>query len=339
MMKTRRAISAWWRSVFAALYRLRWPLGVLVTIMALSTLLFWLGGVQRTPVRAFVYTVNLITLQVNPDALPAHPAYELAAIAVMAGGLLTLAGGAANVIEYARDPRLQQMSLAATFSHHVVVCGVGRVGYRVITELIELGDSVVAVNQTEREEWLEALRRLGVPVIIGDARQRATLLEAGVDRASSIVACTSDDLTNLDVALDARELRPDIKVVLRMFDQRLAEKISRGFNIKTAFSVSALAAPALAAAATRARVDYSFKLDGRLLNVVSVRFESNTPFTGGTIKALEEGSGCSVIGLDGPDGMRMNPAHDHVVKAGDRLHIVGPLDGVRQFGDGARTIT
>ncbi len=334
-MRMRRTISAWWRSVFAALHRLRWPLGVLVLIMTLSTLLFWISGVQPTPLRAFVYTINLITLQINPDALPARPAYELAALAVMAGGVLTLASGAANVIEYIRDPRLQQMSLAATFSNHVVVCGIGRVGYRVICELIELGDSVVAVNQTEREEWIEALHKLGVPVIIGDARQRVTLLEAGIDRASSIVACTSDDLTNLDVALDARELRPNIKVVLRMFDQRLAEKISRGFNIRTAFSVAALAAPALAAAATRARVDYSFKVDGRLLNVVSVRFGTDTPYVGCTIKALEEGSGCSVIGLDETAGMRMNPAHEHVIKPGDRLHIVGPLDGVRQFSDGA----
>ncbi len=247
----------------------------------------------------------------------------------MFGGLLALAGGAANLIEYIRDPAQQQMALASTFSNHVIVCGVGRVGYRVISELRELGDNVVAVNKTTNEEWMSALRAAGIPVIIGDARQRDTLVAAGIERASSLVSCTSDDLTNLDVALDARELNPGIKIVLRMFDQKLAEKVARGFNIQTAFSVSALAAPALAAAATRTRVKYSFKLDGQLLNVVTVSFETASPFVGKSIQEIEEQTQTNLLALDTPNGMNMRPPHTYRFKAGDRAHFVGPLEGVR----------
>jgi Trk K+ transport system NAD-binding subunit len=334
MMK--RTLLAWWRSFLAALFRLRLPSGGLGVVLLLGMLLFWLSGQQPTPLRALVYSINLVTLQVTPDALPRAPLLESAALVIMFGGLLALAGGAANLIEYIRDPKLRQMAMASTHSNHVVVCGIGRVGYRVIGELIELGDSVVAINQVERPEWNETLARLGVPVIIGDARQRSTLLAAGVDRAAALISCTSDDLTNLDVALDAREIQPNIKIVLRMFDQKLAEKVSRGFNIKTAFSVSALAAPALAAAATRARVTYSFKLDGNLLNVVTVTFVSGMSYVGKTIKQLEDETQCSVIGKDRKDSngdgvMHMNPAHDHVIMPGDRLHIIGPLASVRRL--------
>ncbi len=330
-MKARRSFTAWLRTVRAAIRRVRAPLMLLGAVTATGTLLFWLGGHMPGPVHAFVYTINLVTLQTAPDALPAQEGMQLAALGLMAGGVIALTGGAANLIDYMRDPKQQQMALASTLSNHVIVCGVGRVGYRVISELLELGDAVVAINRTENEEWLDALKRAGVPVIIGDARQSATLKEAGVERASSLIACTSDDLTNLDVALDARAIHPKIKIVLRMFDQQLAERVSRGFDIKTAFSVSALAAPALAAAATRTRVDYSFKLNGNLLNVVTISFKSDSAFAGKTIRQVEEMSNCSVIGMDQDGAMAMHPPHEHVVRAGERYHVVGPLAGVRML--------
>ncbi|MFN7210803.1 MAG: NAD-binding protein, partial [Aggregatilineales bacterium] len=65
-----------------------------------------------------------------------------------------------------------------------VVCGIGRVGYRVISELLDFGETVVGINQRTDEEWLDHLQRVGVPVIIGDARRKQTLIEAGVERAS-----------------------------------------------------------------------------------------------------------------------------------------------------------
>jgi Trk K+ transport system NAD-binding subunit len=331
-----RAFTAWLRTVRAAIRRVRLPLAVLLLVMTAGTLTFWLSAQQPSPGRAFLYTLNLVTLQTGPDVLPLQPGLQLAAFGVMLGGVLAVAGGAANLIAYIRDPRQQQMALASTFSNHIIVCGVGRVGYRVISELSELGDAVVAINRTESEEWVDVMRRAGVPVIIGDARQRNTLIDAGVERASALVSCTSDDLTNLDVALDAREINPEIKIVLRMFDQKLAEKIARGFNIKTTFSVSALAAPALAAAATRTKVNYSFKLDGNLLNVVSIKFEPASRFIGMSVKELEDATHCSVIGFDNASGtatpkMAMNPPHDYIIRSGDRLHIVGPLEGVRMF--------
>jgi hypothetical protein len=73
-----------------------------------------------------------------------------------------------------------------------------------------------------------------------------------------VIACTDDDLSNVEIALDAREISPDIRVVLRLFDQRLASKIVNSFDIEAAFSASALAAPAFAAAAVDPSVKDSF---------------------------------------------------------------------------------
>ena len=62
------------------------------------------------------------------------------------------------------------------------------------------------------------------------------------------MALTSDDLVNLEFALAARRLQPELRVVLRIFDPRLAERLDRGIELDLTRSVSALAAPAFSAA-------------------------------------------------------------------------------------------
>ena len=89
-------------------------------------------------------------------------------------------------------------------------------------------------------------------------------MKAGLESARALIACTDDDLTNVEIALDARDVRPDIRVVLRLFDERLAAKIQKGFDIQLAFSASSLAAPAFAAAAVDQSVKDSFYVGDRL---------------------------------------------------------------------------
>jgi Trk K+ transport system NAD-binding subunit len=320
--------------VWAALKKVRWALLTLVVVLAAGTLLFWLNGTYPNPLLSLIYVLNLITLQAGPADFPAQPGWQLVSGALLFGGVVALAGGAARVIQLIGDHKEQQLALASTFSDHIIVCGIGRVGYRVIQELLGFGEQVVGVNLHENEEWLPVLPKAGVPIIIGDAQRPQTLIDAGIERASAIVVCTSNELTNLDVALDARELKPGIKVVLRMFDAKLAANVSKAFNIQTVFSVSALAAPAFAAAATKARVDYSFRLEGQLLNVSTVQFSAGSPFIGQSIHQIETDVNCSFVGMAAADGLRLNPDHGHIIQAGERFFIIGNLDALRQINNG-----
>ncbi|MDZ7622704.1 MAG: NAD-binding protein [Candidatus Competibacteraceae bacterium] len=49
----------------------------------------------------------------------------------------------------------------------------------------------------------------------GDGTGIPALLEAGVQQAVGIVACTNDDVNNLSIVVTARELNPQLFVVLR----------------------------------------------------------------------------------------------------------------------------
>src|SRR5688572_17547504 len=95
---------------------------------------------------------------------------------------------------------------------HVIVIGLGHVGYRVVESLLKLGQPVVAIERKE-DSFLESVRAMKVPVFFGDARRDELLVEAGIERARAIVCATDDDLANLEVALDAKRMNADVRVV------------------------------------------------------------------------------------------------------------------------------
>ena len=218
------------------------------------------------------------------------------------------------------------MAVASTYREHIVVCGLGRIGYRAVTVLLRLGEDVVGIERNANAPFLEEMRQMNVPVLLGDARQPEMLEKAHVRQASAIVVCTEDDLTNLAIALEARELKPEIKVVLRMFDAQLAEKVKHGFGIHTAFSTSALAAPVFAAAATRAQIDHSFYVDDVLMNVARATVRRGSALEGRTIGDVEKELDISVIMYKGLEILDAHPAPEITLHAGDCLVVFASLD-------------
>ena len=337
-----RYLRALWRDTRVLVRQFRVSLLAFALLLCGGTLalrFFYLypGTGQRVGwVEALHATFKLIFLEtVLP--FPAAAGLQILFIAVPLIGLAVVADGVLRfgVALFNRRERKEawQVAIASTYHDHIVVCGLGKVGYRVAKELLRLGEDVVGIEHDAEGPFLEEIRHRNVPVLLGDARQREMLEKARVREASAIVVCTQDDLTNLDIALDARELNPGIKVVLRMFDAQLAEKVRRGFNIHTAFSTSALAAPIFAAAATRAQIDYSFYVDDVLLNVARTTVQAGSAMEGRTIAQVEQELDLTIILHQGPDGLDLHPAPDVTLRAGDRLVVFASLEALARLGE------
>lgn len=226
-----------------------------------------------------------------------------------------------------------QIAMASTYTNHVIVCGVGKVGYRVALELLKFGREIVAIEANEQGRFIEKIQALGIPLIIADARRSENLFKAGIKQADAIIPCTDDELANLDIALDAREINPNVKIVMRMFDPDLAQRVEKGFGIHTAFSVSALAAPVFAAASMRVNVKSSFYVDEKLLNISEVLVQPNGQIAGWSIERLEQVLDLSVVSyLDG-DQTLLHPDSQLVLRAGNKLLIVATLDTLHRLDD------
>src|SRR5690348_1763128 len=85
----------------------------------------------------------------------------------------------------------------------VVLCGLGRVGWRVLESLRAAGQ-VVAVVDTHPPA--DDPRLAGLTVVTGDCRRPESLERAGVKDARGVLIVTSDDLVNVSAALLVRRM-------------------------------------------------------------------------------------------------------------------------------------
>lgn len=117
-----------------------------------------------------------------------------------------VAGWAALIalVSLFRD-RVQQM-LIPLKRGHVVVCGLGDVGFEFLRQLHGAGYRVVVVEADAANPHIKACRDSGCPVIVGDAQLKSTLQAAGVKHAARLLAVTADSVVNTEIVIRARRL-------------------------------------------------------------------------------------------------------------------------------------
>lgn len=155
----------------------------------------------------------------------------------------------------------------------VLVCGLGQVGYRIARLLARAGTDTKVLSLAPREEFTQELIPKGVSIEIGDARADRSLLSAGLMEADCVIACTDDDLVNIEIALDAKRLHPGVRVVARLFDQTLARRLAQSGVVDRALGMSTIAAPAFAAAALAKEIVGQFEWNDKRFAVQRVEGE------------------------------------------------------------------
>lgn len=208
-------------------------------------------------------------------------------------------------------------------SGHVVVIGLGNVGYRVVEELDRMGERVVVVERQADNSFVLSCRRKRVPVIIGDATVRETLQQAHVKQARAVIVATSADLVNLEIALLVAELNEKQRVVVRLGDSVLAETARTAAGVKMALSLPELAAPAFVSGLLGDRVLSMFLVGGRMLAAVEITVHSaDGALLGHSLRTLAIDYGLVPVAVVGPDGKPREPDASCRLQDGDRLTAV-----------------
>lgn len=129
------------------------------------------------------------------------------------------------------------------YSHrgHVIVCGLGRLGYFIAEGLIARGERVLIVERNEDASAIEHFRSLGADVYVGDARLPRVLQEVGAHRAKALYSVVNNDFVNLEIGLNARTFEPRLRLVLRIFDDAMAARVREQLDIQLTFSMTAIA--------------------------------------------------------------------------------------------------
>ncbi|MEU2076965.1 NAD-binding protein [Streptomyces sp. NPDC013489] len=234
-------------------------------------------------------------------------------------------------------------------SGHVVLLGLGKVGTRVLARLRRLDIPVVCVESDPEARGIAVARRLRVPTVIGDVTEEGVLEAARIDRAHALLALTSIDITNLEAALSARAVSPELRVVLRLYDDDFATAVFR--TLRTAHpaaltrsrSVSHLAAPAFAGAMLGRQVLGAVPVERRVLLFAAVDVEAHPLLDGLTVAEAFQPGRWRVIAMDGGgtkpgtgQAWRLDP--DRVLKPDDRVVVAATRRGLAELlGRGAPT--
>ncbi|MBI3925540.1 MAG: NAD-binding protein [Armatimonadetes bacterium] len=250
-------------------------------------------------------------------------------------GAVAMAAVFGLVADYLLSSRLEQLlgSAFGAMENHVILVGMSRVGYRILEELRWFGNDVCVIEAEDNEFTRKARDLDNVQVLIGDIHSPEILQQANVEKARSLIVVSDDDLVNVEVALNARELKPDLPIVLRMFDQRMARKLQSAFNIRCAFSTTALAAPAFAAAAQGDSLLNSFRLGGdTMLVTADIEIEqggklSKTPFE--KIRREVDFTVLRHVPRGRPE--KLHPQNIGSLAAGDRLTVVCSLEALKKL--------
>jgi voltage-gated potassium channel len=181
------------------------------------------------------------------------------------------------------------------------------------------------IEKDDQAPLLFDLFKDGIPVISGNARNKATLEEAGVEKAKAVIAATSDDLSNLDIGLTARELNAMARVVLRLFDETLASKVAGSFAMPT-ISTSQVAAPAFIAAATGRKVYQGFQLAGQYVHLTDMVVSPSGKLAGKTVGEIQADKRLNIVMHQGPDGVNVNPDAGITLNASDTILVIAPME-------------
>ncbi|MBN1514202.1 MAG: potassium channel protein [Phycisphaerae bacterium] len=328
-----------WCFLRMVLRQMGWRVGTMIALLLGAGLLFQHFEPQKhlSVWEATYYAWSLVFGE-PPEAFPQAAVLRVLFFLMPVLGLTVILEGILNLAMLLRDRRRYEPSwcrvMAASMSNHIILVGMGRLGYRAFRLLRRLGEPVVVVESNPNNPLLEEVRRDGSPLIIGNARDDAVLAQANVPGARSVIAATNDDLANLEIALDARQLHPGIRVVLRMFDQALADKVRDGFNIEIAMSQAAMSAPAFALAAVNPSIVGSFVVGGRLIVMKRWVVRSGGPFEGRSVGEVMKQLASSIVELHaGGAAPVLFPDPNTVLRPGDRLLVQGPYEVVSKFHD------
>ncbi len=231
---------------------------LLLSTILIGTLVYFVSVLRTSPLDALLFAVSLITGS-GDSLLPVQEVPNLIKVFTI---LIMLVGAAIIGLSYALlndfilGTRFDRFWEVARIPHrgHFIICGLGGVGMQIVNHLHSYGHEVVVIEQDPNCRFLNTVRAMKIPVIQGDASLPSTLRLANFEEAQTLLAVTSNDTANLEIALNAKGLNPRVAAIVRYEDPEFARMAHRVFDFEAVLSPADLVAPAFAAAALGGRI-------------------------------------------------------------------------------------
>lgn len=214
----------------------------------------------------------------------------------------------------------RRMKVRGQLQDHVVVTGFGRVGRSAAEATVRSGRSCVVVDTNEALE--SAVEATGAVFLKGDARDATVLRRAGIESATALIT-SLDDPSNVVVALTARSLAPEVRIVARVADLTWRNRLMRA-GVSNVVPVYESVGTSLASTALDAEVVGVLPIAGTDMRVEEVEVGEGSLAEGCDLRSLMgQTSDVHILGLRRNAELRRWHEADEPLRAGEMLVVMG----------------
>ncbi|MGB5379158.1 potassium channel family protein [Muriicola sp.] len=224
-----------------------------------------------------------------------------------------------------------------SLSNHVIVCGFGRNGMQAAERLKAYKRPFIVV---EREKEIIEKYEDSVLFMEGDANDDNVLIEAGVERASYLIAALPDDAENLFVVLSARQLNKSLFIISRASKVTSQKKLLLGGANKVIMPdkiggdhmASLVVIPDLITFMDKLSMEgeHTTNLEEVAIEDFSDQVECNS------LRDLDlrRKTGCTIIGYIEPNGNYIiNPEADLPLQPNSKVIVLGRPEQIRKLNE------
>jgi len=295
---------------FKVLSQLTWIDAFYMTVITITTVGF--GEVQPLDQTSKIFTIFLILTSVVIVGY---------AISVITEYILSK-----NNFEGLKQRKMQKK--IDSLKNHIIICGYGRNGKQAATKLIAYNKPFVIVERDK--DIAEKFQSELVPFVVGNANEDETLLQAGIDRASTLISALPNDADNLFVVLSSRQINKNMNIISRASQETSYKKLKlAGANnvilpdkIGGDHMASLVVVPGLLEFIDNLSIVGKSNVNIEEISVEQLYDTSKTQ----TIRDLDlrRKTGCSIIGFKDPKGEYLiNPEADLELVPNSRIIVLG----------------
>jgi voltage-gated potassium channel len=222
---------------------------------------------------------------------------------------------------------------------HFIIAGIGNTGEYVLDEMVHSQrDCLVIDSNHDRLEDVHEEHDIDFPYIVGDATDDSVLIEAGVERADSLVCSLGSDRDNLFVTISARSLNDDLRIVTRGYQPESEQK----FKMAGASSViytNVLGGLRMAAEAIRPQVttflDLMMQDHGHYRRVEELNIPHDSPLVGKEIRnaGIRENTDALIIAVyeESNDEYIFNPGPTYQLTGDTKLIVLTLIEDLERL--------
>lgn len=315
---------------------------MLLVVLFVGTIGYWVLGLN--PLDAVYQTVTTVSTVGFRELGEVTTAWKIFTIIIVLVGASTVLYNLSVLLETLVEGRLTDQLWRRrmerdinAFEDHVIICGYGRVGQTIARYLTSAGKDVVVVDNDP-----DRIKIITQPFVEGDAGDESVLIEAGLLRASALIAATETDAANVYITLTARSARPDLFIVARA-RMEAAEPKMRQAGADRVVNPQLIGGGRIAAMTLQPHVAEFLDVvmhDGSLeFRLEEIAVSALSPLVGKTLRNahIRDRTGAMVLALRQPDGgFVTNPSPDEAIEAGQVLIVIGTREQLEALADTAR---